>query len=360
LIEQIQALMGNFVVPVQMTDFTVILVIAFVFNIFFCREALLNRTFKTPQAMVARFVQTLEHRYNRAEYTPAMRRSDGVSSTIVFVVAAGTMGYGFDWAARIIPYGWIFEAMLIGTLFNMNSFLTESQVMADGLERSEEEGRATLALISGRETEYMDGSNVARVMVETTARKASAGVVSPALYFWAFGGIGLFIFKIVNIATDMIDERSPTEFEYGWAVARFNEFLIWPGALVTAMYIWFAAIFVKGASLSKSIVHTFRSGGYYQRCTRWPVAAIAGALKLRLGGPMIIEGSRIEAHWVGDGADLADSKHIRDARKIFSLCAAFALADMGVWLWFGLAAPANYIPFIDFDIMAFFAEIIAS
>jgi hypothetical protein len=75
---------------------------------------------------------------------------------------------------------------------------------------------------------------------------------------------------------------------------------------------------------------------------------------------MIIEGQRIEAPWVGEGADLADSQHIRDARKIFSLCAAFALADMGAWLWFGFSAPANFIPFFDFDIMSLFIEEAAS
>ncbi|MBD3668871.1 MAG: hypothetical protein HUJ16_12965, partial [Kangiella sp.] len=105
-------------IPQFAGSFEVMLLVALAFNLIVCRDIILVRTFKTPLALASRSIDALEMRYNRPELTPKMRRSDGVSTAVVFVIVTITVGIGLDWLAIKIPYFWLLEAFALGTLFN--------------------------------------------------------------------------------------------------------------------------------------------------------------------------------------------------------------------------------------------------
>ena len=329
------------VIPQYASSFPALLLLSFAFNLIVCRDIVLVRTFKTPLAMASRSIDALETRYNRPELTPRMRRSDGISTAVVFIIVTLIVGISVDLLAQHIPYLWILEAFALGTLFSARSFLDQSMVLADGLDRSVEEGRAMLALISGRDTEDMDAPAVARAAVETTARTLSAGIITPAFYLLMFGAAGLLLFKTINIAADMIDEKSELSADFGWAIARVNDLLMWPGSLLTAMILAFASLLSPGRRFVATLREATRSAHHYHhKGAGSAVAGIAGALNLKLGGPISYEGREINGGWVGTGSVFADSSDIRTARSMFiKTSAIFMLFVVGLmWLKLSLLA----------------------
>jgi len=331
-------------IPQYASSFSALLLLAFAFNLIICRDIVLVRTFKTPLAMASRSIDALETRYNRPELTPHMRRSDGISTAVVFIIVTLLVGIGIDILAGHIPYLWILEAFALGTLFSARSHLDQSMVLADGLDRSVEEGRATLALVSGRDTEEMDTPAVARAAIETTARTLSAGIITPAFYLLMFGAAGLLLFKTINIAPEMIDEKSELSADFGWAIARVNDVLMWPGPLITAIGLAFAALFTKGRRFVATLREATRSAHlYYHKGAGSAVAGMAGALNLKLGGPISYEGREIKGGWVGTGNVFADSTDIRAARSLFILAFALVMLKIVGIMWIKLPVLADFI-----------------
>ena len=329
-------------VPAIMDSFSSILLLALAFNLIICRDIIMVRTFKTPLAMSGRFIDTLERRYNRGDLTPSMLRNDGISTAIIFAGSGIAVGLAFDWFATHVPFFWILQAMAIGTLFNLRTYLDQSRVMADALDRSVEEGRATLALVSGRDTEGMDASTVARVAVESSARTLATGVMTPALYFILFGTAGLFLFKTINTASSMIDERSEGMADFGWGNARLNELLLYPGGWLTALALSIATLGIKGANFKNTMKEPLRSAkNYFKKGAGSPVASIAGALNLKLGGPFQYDGHEIQAGWVGQGSVFADSYHVRRARLLYIYAIIAIMLIIGIFIFLKIPFPSD-------------------
>lgn len=332
----------QFTIPPIVDSFSSILLLALVFNLIICRDIIMVRTFKTPLAVAGRFIDTLERRYNRDDLTADMLRIDGISTAIIFAFSAIFVGLIFDWFAMNVPFFWVLQAMAIGTLFNLRSYLDQSRVLADALDRSVEEGRATLALVTGRDTENMDSSTVARAAVETSAGTLTTGVMAPALYFIFFGTAGLILFKTISIATQMIDERSEGMANFGWGSARLNELLLYPGGWLTAFSLSLASIPIKGVRFKNSLQEPIRSAkNYFKKGSGSPVASIAGALNLKLGGPIQYDGQEINAGWVGQGSVFADSYHVRAARQLYVFSIIALMLIVGLFIFLKLPFPSD-------------------
>ena len=335
-----------FAVPMFVESFASVLLLALAFNLIVCRDIIMVRTFKTPLAMAGRFINTLEVRYNRSDLSPKMLRNDGVSTTIIFAISAIAVGLAFDWCATNIPFFWILQAMALGTLFDLRTYLDQSRVLADAMDRSVEEGRATLALVSGRDTENMDAPMVARTAVETSARTLASGVMTPALYFIIFGSAGIFLFKTINIASSMIDERSEGMANFGWGNARLNEMLLFPGGWLTAITLAISTLPVKGTKLKNAIQEPLISAkNYFLKGVGLPVASIAGALNLKLGGPIQYDGDEIEAKWVGTGSVFADAYHVRTARQLYIIACIVLMLVVGIFAFFKMPLPIDFLFF---------------
>jgi adenosylcobinamide-phosphate synthase len=336
----------QFAVPMYVESFASILLLALAFNLIVCRDIIMVKTFKSPLAMAGRFINTLEVRYNRSELTPKMLRNDGVATTIIFAFSAIFVGLTFDWLSNNVPFFWLFQAMALGTLFNLRTYLDQSRVLADAMDRSVEEGRATLALISGRDTETMDAPMVARSAVESSARTLAAGVMTPALYFMFFGSAGLFLFKTINIASSMIDERSKGMAYFGWGNARLNEMLLLPGGWATALILALSSLPIKGVKIKNALIEPINSAkNYFQKGSGHPVASIAGALNLKLGGPIHYDGKEIKAKWVGIGTVFADTYHVRTSRKLYMISIIILMLSVGLLILLQKPIPIDLLFF---------------
>ncbi|MFE7132923.1 cobalamin biosynthesis protein [Streptomyces sp. NPDC057638] len=149
--------------------------------------------------------------------------------------------------------------------------------------------RARLPHLCGRDPHSLDERQIARAVVESVAENTSDAVVG-ALVWGAVAGVpGLVGFRAVNTLDAMVGHRSPRLRRFGWASARLDDVVGWPGARLTA-----ALAVVCGAAPADA-VRVWRADAHrHPSPNAGPVeAAFAGALGVRLGGTLAY-GGRVE------------------------------------------------------------------
>ena len=148
----------------------------------------------------------------------------------------------------------------------------------------------------------LDAAGVARAAIESLAENFADGVVAPAFWGLVLGLPGMAAYKAINTADSMIGHRTVRHLEFGWAAARLDDWVNLPASRLAALWIVLAAVLVPGADAGEAWRAVWRDAGRHRSPNAgWPEAAMAGALGLRLAGPRVYGGVRVEDAWMGDG-----------------------------------------------------------
>jgi adenosylcobinamide-phosphate synthase len=201
------------------------------------------------------------------------------------------------------------------------------------------EGRRAVSMIVGRDVSVLDKAGVARAAIESLAENFSDGIVAPVFWLAVAGLPGGVAYKAANTADSMIGHRNERYLYFGWAAARFDDLINLPASRLAALWLVLAAstssLGAFGAAIAavRRDAHTHRSPN-----AGWPEAAMAGALKLRLAGPRVYGGERVEDAYMGSGRRDAGAADIRAALRLYvRACAAqaatFAMIAMAM-AWF--------------------------
>lgn len=189
-----------------------------------------------------------------------------------------------------------------------------------------EVARERLPHLCGRDPQALDADGIARAVVESVAENTSDAVVG-ALVWGALGGVpGLVAFRAVNTLDAMVGHKSVKYRRYGWASARLDDVMGWPGARLTAVLAAVAGDSPRGA------VRAWRDDAdRHPSPNAGPVeAAFAGALGVRLGGTLSYKG-RVEHRPVlnggGRGVEVADiERAVKLSRRVGLLALGVAAA----------------------------------
>ncbi|MFD5076904.1 cobalamin biosynthesis protein [Streptomyces sp. NPDC058371] len=189
-----------------------------------------------------------------------------------------------------------------------------------------EVARERLPHLCGRDPQALDADGIARAVVESVAENTSDAVVG-ALVWGAVAGVpGLAGFRAVNTLDAMVGHRSAKYRRFGWASARLDDVMGWPGARLTAVLAAVAGSDPRGA------VRAWREdAGRHPSPNAGPVeASFAGALGVRLGGTLAY-GGRVEHRPVlnetGRAVEVADiERAVRLSRRVSTLALAACTA----------------------------------
>jgi len=139
-----------------------------------------------------------------------------------------------------------------------------------------------------RDTEELSPSDIRKAAIETYAENLSDGVIAPLLYLLLFGLPGAFVYKAVNTLDSMVGYRNERYELFGKVAARLDDVANYVPARITAVLIM---VLLAGKSITQ-IYQAFRNGQKHPSPNAgYPIAAMAYALGIRLGGPTRILGS---------------------------------------------------------------------
>jgi adenosylcobinamide-phosphate synthase len=278
-----------------------------------------------PVTKVGAAIGALERRWNRPRYSEAERRVLGLATMALVGGGAALAGALASRSLRGGPAKGAALALLATTGLAQRSLHEHVAAVLRPLRRGDlPAARAAVARIVGRDTEDLDASGIAAAALESLAESFNDGVVAPAAWLAVGGLAGLFAYKAVNTADSMIGHREPRWRSFGWAAARTDDLMNLAPARVAG-----ALIAAAGGGGWRVMVRDARK--HASPNAGWPEAAMAGALGVRLGGPVRYDGVLVDRPVFGDGPAPAAQDLERGLALYLRACGL-------LWLSMGAAA----------------------
>ena len=256
------------------------------------------RRLSHPVVWVGGLIAMLERRWNRQARLEPARRRLGVVTVLILVFLAGGAGWGVERlaAAAAVWPGVLLVVVCGATGLAARSLFDHVRAIARPLTAGDlPQARHAVSMIVGRDVDAMDEGDVARAALESLAESFCDGVVAPVFWFVIGGLPGLFVYKAVNTADSMIGHMEPRWRAFGWAAARADDLMNWIPARIAG------ALIALGGGQGWRVMwrdarkHASPNAG-------WPEAAMAGALRVRLGGPVRYDGVPTQRPDFGDWA----------------------------------------------------------
>ncbi|MDC7789529.1 adenosylcobinamide-phosphate synthase CbiB [Rhodoplanes sp. TEM] len=285
-----------------------------------------------PVSWLGALIAALDRGLNRPAWPEAARRTAGVATVAVLLGVSVAAGLALDGAAQAArPLGLVVSIAAVAVLIAAGSLDRHVGAVARALDAEGlDSARREVAKIVGRDPATLDEAAVCRAAIESLAENASDGVTAPAFWFLALGLPGMLAYKAVNTADSMIGHRTARHGAFGWAAARLDDLVNLPASRLTGLMLVAAAAVVPGASARGAWTAMRRDAGKHTSPNAgWPEAAMAGALGLRLAGPRIYAGTRVEAAWMGDGRADATAADVHRAILLYRVAFGGTAALVG-------------------------------
>ncbi len=273
----------------------------------------LYRRIGHPVGLFARILDTCERLWNRRERGVPARRALGVLTVLLLVILVGGTGWIVQCLllAQLGGWGWLVVSILAWPALAQRSLFDHVRPVATALAAGNlPEARMAVGRIVGRDTAQLDEPGTARAAIESLAESFCDGVVAPAFWLLLLGLPGVWTYKAVNTADSMIGHREERWRAFGWAAARSDDLLNLIPARLSGLLLCLAGPGGWRTLIRDSHKHASPNAG-------WPEAAMAGALGLRLAGPIAYDGAMHDKPWIGDGRSDASAADIARALRIY-------------------------------------------
>ncbi len=182
--------------------------------------------------------------------------------------------------------------------------------------------RGLLPNLCGRDPAQLDEAGIARAVVESVAENCGDAIVAPLLWGALAGPPGLAAYRAANTLDAMVGHHSPRYERFGWASARLDDIANWAPARVTALLAAACAPVVGGRPAATWRIAMQYGPRHPSPNAGWCEAAFAGALGLRLGGPLSYCGRPERRPGLGAGRPAKPADIARANRLCRSVTAA--------------------------------------
>ena len=182
--------------------------------------------------------------------------------------------------------------------------------------------RRSVGRMVSRDTANMDETAVVRATLESVLENGCDAVFGALFWFFVAGAPGVVAYRLANTLDAMWGYKTDRYLHFGWAAARLDDLLNGIPARLTALT--YALLGRSGTAW-----RCWRSqAANWESPNAGPVmAAGAGALTVRLGGPAVYHGRRKSRPPLGEGREPVAADIAR----------AVALVRRGMWLWLVVA-----------------------
>jgi adenosylcobinamide-phosphate synthase len=282
----------------------------------------LYRRIGHPVGLFAAIIARCDRWWNRPDARFAVRRTAGVATVLLLIVLVGGAAFGLQQLARVL-FGngaWAACAVLAAPGLAQRSLYDHVRAVQQAL-RAAQIGQARMAVarIVGRDVEALDEAGISRAAIESLAESFCDGIAAPLFWLLVLGLPGLWVYKAINTADSMIGHREERWLAFGWAAARTDDLLNIIPARLGAILLCMAGPGGWRIMWRDARKHASPNAG-------WTEAAMAGALGVRLAGPVSYDGVPHAKAWIGEGRSDAGAADVRRA------LALYVRACLGLWM----------------------------
>lgn len=284
--------------------------------------------FPHPVRFIGNLITYLEKKLLRLEKSHRYQFFMGILLTVTVVSITYFITFLIiGLAYSVHNYLGIFISIILGyTVLATKSLDTETRKVYKKLENATiEEARVALSYIVGRETKDLEEKEVVRATVETIGENISDGIIAPIFYFF-LGGVPLAMaYKAINTLDSMVGYKNDKYLYFGRFSAKLDDVVNYIPARLTAIFI-VAAAFVRKRDYKHSIQMIIRDRGNHNSPNAgYPESAVAGALKIQLGGINKYFGKEVYKPTIGNALVELDRKHIIETIDLMYWTSAVAI-----------------------------------
>lgn len=247
-----------------------------------------------PLVGFGRLATWLESRLYGANTTSAAARRGRGGLALAALVVPATAGAAL---LAALP-GVAMSAALLYLALGQRSLREHAAAVAAALHRDDlPAARAQVGRMVSRDCTDLDRPGIAGATVESVLENGNDAVFGALLWFALAGAPGAVAYRLVNTLDAMWGYRNTRYRDFGWAAARLDDLLNYLPARLTAL-----GYALLGRS-RQALTCWRRQAPAWKSPNAGPVmAAGAGALGVRLGGPASYGGQRQERPPLGSGA----------------------------------------------------------
>ncbi len=190
--------------------------------------------------------------------------------------------------------------------------------------------RKAAGRLVGRDTDRMDAAACQRSGIESLAENLVDGFVSPIFWYCLVGVPGIVVFKTVSTMDSVVGYKTERYLRFGWCGARLDDLMNLLPARLTWLLIACAAALTPGTSSRGALRIGWRQHAIVPGPNAgWSEAALAGAIRRRLAGPIWLDGRQVTDVWIGDPA-AAPAGTSADCRQAWQTVLVTAALVVGV------------------------------
>ena len=232
---------------------------------------------KHPVVWMGEFIAGFEQRYYRDRVLPGALLVVGLLSLTLLLSLA------LVYLCNLLPKGLSLAVTAVLASTGLAMTLLHASV-AELL--TAEQPRQALSFLVSRDTAAMTEAEVYKAALETWAENLSDGVIAPLLYLLLFGLPGIAVYKAINTMDSMIAYKTPRYFYFGKTAAIVDDIANYIPARLTALLIVLLA-----PDKRRAWQCLWRDGHKLESPNAgFPIAAMAGALGVALGGDAFYHG----------------------------------------------------------------------
>lgn len=298
----------------------------------------LDRVLPDPARLANRFCNAADARLNRIERGPTDRLLRGALVIVTLVLIAGLTGLLVEWIGGQ-GRGWLVELLVVLCGLRGRAAWTRIRAVRRALESGGAvAGQVAIQTLTRRHVYGLDEHGVARAAVEAAARAFARKLVAPVFAYALLGAPGLLIWTAMDGADAALGSPGVRHSRFGLTAATLDDALNALPARLAALLLALGAPFVGSAKIGQAFRTMARDARKHPSLNMgWPIAAMAGALGLSLGGPHRDGGVVITEAWIGDGRARATPADIGRALALYAV-AALLLVGLVALLMTGLAS----------------------
>lgn len=189
--------------------------------------------------------------------------------------------------------------------------------------------REALRNLVSRDRSNLSEKEIVHATIASAGENLNDSVIAPIFYYLIFGVTGAVLYRVINSIDAMIGYRTE-KYEYlGKFAARLDDTANFIPARITALLILISSLFIKKSSSKNAFNIMMRDNGNTPSINGgWPMAALAGALRMKITKP--------GDYSIGDDIDTAVPEKILLANRFIVLSTAIFLIICFLHLKYGL------------------------
>ena len=264
-----------------------------------------------------------------------------ILSTLLFSIGIFIFLEYFHWSLS-----WVWYVFLGWSFLALGDLLKHARQVAAAMEKEDLSlSKVTVGKLVGRDTNLMDLPACGRATVESVGENFNDGVIAPIFYFCLFGIPGILVYKVVNTLDSMVGYRNEQYQDFGWCSAKLDDLMSFMPARISWLFLSGAAVFYPQLSGSNALkvgwrdhfkLPSFNAG--------WCEATVAGALKIKLCGPIWRDGRLAQNVWLGRQGD-REGATVKDIKLVNSLALTSSLIGSGFTMV--MLCYSGFLPFFS-------------